>query len=196
MRRLFVDEYLIDLNATQAAIRAGYSAKTASSQGERLLRDPDIKRAIAGRMKAREARTEITQDKVIRELARIGFSDIRKAVKWGNTEVRPLDGDGSVLIPYHGLALISSDEIDDDTAAAIAEVSEGRNGLKVKMHDKKSALLELVKHLGLDLELKRTELELKRLEIEKRRIEVEKLRQGGESNIADILGELIRKLPG
>lgn len=196
MRRLFVDEYLIDLNATQAAIRAGYSAKTAASQGERLLRDPDIKRAIAGRMKAREARTEITQDKVIRELARIGFSDIRKAVKWGNTEVRPLDGDGSVLIPYHGLALISSDEIDDDTAAAIAEVSEGRNGLKVKMHDKKSALLELVKHLGLDLELKRTELELKRLEIEKRRIEVEKLRQGGESNIADILGELIRKLPG
>lgn len=82
-QRRFLDEYLIDLNATQAAIRAGYSAKTASSQGERLLRNVEVQALLTERMKAREKRTEITQDKVLAELAKIGFADIRRALNWG-----------------------------------------------------------------------------------------------------------------
>jgi phage terminase small subunit len=197
-QRRFVDEYLTDLNATQAAIRAGYSPKTAEVIGFENLRKPQIAEAVAERMKAREKRTEITQDRVLRELAKIGFSDIRKAVRWGETEVRMVDADdGEDLVPYHGLALIDSTEVDDDTAAAIAEVSQGRDGLKVKFHDKKGALVEIARHLGMftakghaDLDL-----ELKRLEIEKKKAELEQLRQGGAKDTADLLRQLIDGLP-
>ena len=64
----FVDEYIIDLNATQAAIRAGYSPKTAGSQAFDLLKKPEIQSAVEEAKKAREKRTHITQDWVIREM--------------------------------------------------------------------------------------------------------------------------------
>lgn len=146
----FVEEYLVDLNAAQAAIRAGYSEKTARSIAAENLTKPDIQEAIREGKKARSERTEITADRVLQELAKIGFADIRKAVRWGNTELRVVDGDeDSEPTPYHGLAVIDSSEIDDDTAAAIAEVSEGRDGIKIKMHDKKGALVDIGRHLGM-----------------------------------------------
>ena len=64
----FIEEYLIDLNATQAAIRAGYSEKTACSIGEENLRKPDIKQAIQERMAARSQNTEVTQEWVVKAL--------------------------------------------------------------------------------------------------------------------------------
>lgn len=155
-QRRFVDEYLIDLNATQAAIRAGYSAKTANEQGARLLANVNVQTLLTERMKDREKRTEITQDKVLAELAKIGFADIRKVVQWGNTEIRINasggdDGAGSekMVEVYHGLCLKAADEIDDSTAAAISEVSQGREGLKVKLHDKRAALVDIGRHLGM-----------------------------------------------
>ena len=72
----FVEEYLVDLNATQAAIRAGYPEKTARSIGAENLTKPVIEEAIADALKARRLRTEITQDRVLEELALIGFADI------------------------------------------------------------------------------------------------------------------------
>jgi len=71
----FVKEYIIDLNATQAAIRAKYSKKTANEQASRLLAKVSIQKAIQREKKKREKRTEITQDKVLKELGLIGFSD-------------------------------------------------------------------------------------------------------------------------
>lgn len=71
----FVEEYIKDLNATQAAIRAGYSARTAASQGERLLRDVDVQAALQEAMKQRSERTKITADNVLRELAAMTFYD-------------------------------------------------------------------------------------------------------------------------
>lgn len=198
-QRRFVDEYLIDLNATQAAIRAKYSAKTAASIGEENLRKPEIAEAIHQRMKDREKRTEITQDMVLRELAKIGFSDIRKAVKWGETELRVSEGEEGDLMPYHGLALVGSDQIDDDTAAAISEVSEGREGLKVKFHDKKGALVEIARHLGMFTAKGHAELdlEMKRIQIEKSKAELEQIkRTGGGTDASQLLRDLIEKLPG
>lgn len=64
----FVDEYLIDLNATQAAIRAGYSPKTANEQGARLLANVSVAVAVKEGKKAREERTEVTQDWVVHEM--------------------------------------------------------------------------------------------------------------------------------
>ena len=136
----FVREYLIDLNATQAAIRAGFSARTAEWQGPQLLGKPHVAEAIQEAMQRRQARTEITQDRVLQEVARLAFLDIRKA----------FNADGS-LKPLH--------ELDDDTAAAIAgmdvtEISSGDEGIasalkKIKLSDKKGALELLMRHMGM-----------------------------------------------
>lgn len=140
-QRLFVQEYLVDLNATQAAIRAGYSAKTAEQQGSRLLQHPNVKAAIEEAMAARVKRIEVTANSVVAELARIGFADIR----------RMFSPNGS-LLPIQ--------DLDDDTAAAIASIevvtrkvpggeeAEVEHVAKVKVWDKRAALVDLGKHLG------------------------------------------------
>jgi phage terminase small subunit len=144
----FVDEYLIDLNATQAAIRAGYREKAAYATGAENLRKPLIAAALTEAMKAREARTEITQDRVLDELAKIGFADIRKAVKWGDGIAVTNPESGEIEVS-NGVSLIGSEEIDDATAASISEVSQTAQGIKIKMHDKRAALVDIGRHLGM-----------------------------------------------
>jgi len=80
-RAAFVREYLIDLNATQAAIRAGYSAKSASTIGEALLRKYEIKAAVAAAMKERAGRTEITADRVLERLWMIATADPNELIQ-------------------------------------------------------------------------------------------------------------------
>jgi phage terminase small subunit len=75
----FVDEYLLDLNAAQAAIRAGYSARTAYTVGPRLLRDPRIAAAVSAAQAARSERTGITADRVLGELNRLAFDLAQEA---------------------------------------------------------------------------------------------------------------------
>jgi phage terminase small subunit len=156
----FVDEYLIDLNATQAAIRAGYSAKTAYSIGDENLKKPEIAAAVQKAMDSRAARTGITADRVLAELAKIGFADIRKAIRWySQTNIASVDDDDAEALIEEGavrfavanqVELISSDEIDDATAAAISEIGQTSTGaLKVKLHDKRAALVDIGKHLGM-----------------------------------------------
>lgn len=138
-QRRFCDEYLKDLNATQAAIRSGYSSKTAYSIGEENLRKPDIAKYLKERMIQREKRTEITQDMVLREYARIGFFDPRKLF---DETGRPLP----------------IGQLDDDTAAVIsgmdvATIGNAEQGvgeiLKLKLADKKGALDSIARHLGM-----------------------------------------------
>lgn len=138
----FVAEYLIDLNATQAAIRAGYSKQTADKQGSQLLGKTRVAAAIAGAKAKRNKRTEISQDRVVSELAKLGFYDIRKAVRWGDIPSR--EGEDF----SYPVEMISSDDIDDDTAAAISEVALTAQGVKIKMADKRAALEALLRHMG------------------------------------------------
>lgn len=150
----FVEEYLIDLDPNRAAIAAGYSKTTAASKAYQWVSNskvkPHVMAAIKEAQDERSERTKITQDMVLMELAKIGFSDIRKVVKWGNTELRSTDDESGELVEaYHGLRLVASDEIDDSTAAAISEISEGREGLKVKFHDKRASLVDIGRHLGM-----------------------------------------------
>ena len=138
-QKRFVAEYLIDLNATAAAKRAGYSEKTAYSIGLETLKKPEIQNAIQEAMQKRQQRTEITQDMVIQELAKLGFFDIRKL----------FDKDGKPL---------DISKLDDDTAAALVgldvqDVSDSDGNYvgfikKYKMADKIKALELLGKHLG------------------------------------------------
>jgi phage terminase small subunit len=155
-QRAFVREYLIDLNATQAAIRAGYSEATAKDIGCENLAKPNIKSAIEAAMKIRSERTDITADRVLKELAKIGFSDLRKAVRWDSSlvteEDNPDGGDVAVIkrIVTNQVTLVASDDLDDDTAMAISEISQNAaGGVKIKLHDKRAALVDIGRHLGM-----------------------------------------------
>lgn len=83
----FADEYLIDLNATQAAIRAGYSSNTAAEQASRLLNNVKIRAYIDARMAEHSARTGVNQERIIRELARIAFLDPTQLVNMDSAEI-------------------------------------------------------------------------------------------------------------
>ncbi len=154
-QKRFVDEYLIDLNARQAAIRSGYSERTATGQASRLLTIVNVRKAVDIAMKRRVKRTEITQDRVLEELAKIGFSDIRNAVRWGrdpiDTTSENADPNGLNMYPVH---LIPSEEISDDVAATISEVSLTTAGVKIKTYDKLVALKEIARHQGMIVERK------------------------------------------
>ncbi|WGD29877.1 terminase small subunit [Ancylobacter sp. WKF20] len=135
----FAEEYLVDLNATQAARRAGYSPNTAADIGRQLIRKTPVAVRIQAAMAERSARTEITQDRVLKEVARLAFLDIRKA----------FNADGTMK-PLH--------EMDDDTAAALAgldAIEQREDGAlvgtikKLKLSDKKGALELLMRHMGM-----------------------------------------------
>lgn len=107
-------------------------------------------------MKSRSERTDITADRVLKELAKIGFADIRKAVKWQSAmiteEDNPDGGDIAVIktVVTNTVQMVASDELDDETAAAIAEVSQNATGgVKIKLHDKRAALVDIGRHLGM-----------------------------------------------
>lgn len=136
----FVDEYLIDLNATQAAIRAGYSRRTAGAQGEALLKNPEIAQFVKFEMDERAKRTKVTADRVIEELGKIAFFDIRKAFRPDGTlmSVDEMDADARAVI-------ISLDVTDlhDREGAPTGRIS------KIKLADKLGALTLLMRHMGL-----------------------------------------------
>ena len=136
-QRCFVEEYLVDLNATQAAKRAGYSARSARSMGHQLLRNPGIAAAVAKAQDKRIARTRVSADKVVTELAKVAFGDPRRLLSWGPS----------------GVVLRDSSELTEAEAALVSEVSETRTASggtrKVKLHCKLAALNALGKHLGL-----------------------------------------------
>lgn len=152
-KQLFVDAYLVEPNATKAAIAAGYAEKTARQAGSRLLTDSDIRAALALANEKRAEKAGVSAARVIAELAKIGFADIRKLVRWrSNVTVMGADPDTDepVMNVCNEVVLTDSHQVDDDTAGAIAEISQSKDGaLKVKLHDKLGALEKLGKHLGL-----------------------------------------------
>lgn len=135
-QKRFADEYLIDLNATQAAIRAGYSTKVAKEIGYENLTKPHIREHVDERMKDREKRTEITQDRVLEELAHIAFDDISNYLRYYTDE------QGRVQIEVK-----DSEEVDTRN---ISEISYSKkDGFKFKLYGKDSALVNVGKHLGM-----------------------------------------------
>lgn len=132
----FVDEYLIDLNATQAAIRAGYSVKTANEQGSQNLAKLSIQQAIAEQMAERSKRTGINQDRVVLELAKIALVKMTDIV----------DNQGRIKADASpdDLACIESvkyKESESDTGSSVER--------EVKIASKLKALELLGKHLGM-----------------------------------------------
>jgi len=132
-QRQFVEQYLVDCNAAAAAVRAGYSERSASVTGPRVRALPHVRRAIEAAMEERSRRVGITQDRVVLELARLAFADMRDFVAWdeGGVRLRP------------------SEALTEDQAACVSEIVETPGkGVRVKLHGKTQALAALARHLG------------------------------------------------
>ena len=148
---LFVREYLVDLNATKAAERAGYSRKTAYSQGQRLLQNAAVRDEIQALMNKRATKLEITAERVLAELALIGFANMFDYIAVGE----------------NGAARVDLSKLTREQAAAINELTveefterTGEDGegkpvfenvrrTKFKLSDKRAALVDLGRHLKL-----------------------------------------------
>ncbi|MCD8356269.1 MAG: terminase small subunit [Clostridia bacterium] len=136
-QKRFVEEYLIDLNATQAAIRAGYSPKTAEQEGYKLVQKSSVSEAIAKAKAERSRRTGISQDRVIQELAKVAFVNAADVIN---------PADASVI---RGAA---RDDLACIQAVKVKQMSGDKGDMterEVKLADKLKALELLGKHLGL-----------------------------------------------
>lgn len=133
-QKRFIEEYLIDLNATQAAIRAGYSPDTAKAIGSENLTKPDIRAQIDRAMAERSKRTGVNAERVVQELAKIAFVNAAE-----------------VIDPK--TATVKEDALPEDTAAiqSVKVKTFGEDGLEreIKMAGKLKALELLGKHLGM-----------------------------------------------
>ncbi|ACL77587.1 terminase small subunit [Ruminiclostridium cellulolyticum] len=136
-QEMFIQEYLIDLNATQAAIRAGYSTKTANEIGAENLTKPSIRTRIDEALAERSRRLGISQDRVVNELAKIAFVNPADVMDFDN-------------------ATVSSTAKKDDTAAILSvKVKKSFSDTgetterEVRMNDKVKSLELLGKHLGM-----------------------------------------------
>jgi phage terminase small subunit len=137
----FVAEYLVDLNATQAAIRAGYSAKGADVQGVRLLGIARVQAAVQANTQRRVDKAGLTADRVLEEYRRLAFSDVR--------QLFTRNGD---LIPLHDLSDAAATAIAAyEVVLKNAEAGDGKidRVLKVRLWDKTKALNDLARHFAL-----------------------------------------------
>lgn len=157
-QQIFVDEYLVDFNATRAYKVAYKSCKkdeTARVNGSKLLTNTNIQNYIDERIQDRKERIEVTQDMVIEELRKIAFangSDYSKVVE--KECKRPVyDESGKEIgeepYSYKTVELILTDDLPDDKKAAISNIKETKFGVSVETYDKVKALELLGKHLGI-----------------------------------------------
>ena len=162
--KIFADEYLIDLNATRAYKVAYPRVKNddiAAANASRLLRNAKVAAYISERMQERQKRTEITQDRVIKELAAIAFA---KATDF-------------VQIVRGNVILTDTSELSEKQIKAIAGIKEGKNGIEIKLNDKEKALELLGRHLGMF----KDKLEVTGLEAEQTKLDdlIRQIRGGG-----------------
>lgn len=132
----FVEEYLTDLNATKAAVRAGYCPRRAEAWGKKLLALPHMDAAVGVAKEARSLRVGVSQDRVVEELAAVGFAAMSDLCRW----------DAS------GVSLVESTRLTRGQVAAVAEIVEsgtGKGAVRIKLHAKLKALEMLGRHLGM-----------------------------------------------
>lgn len=126
----FVEEYMIDLDAKNAAIRAGYSARSAKTLGPRLTKMKNVAARIEEEKAKRARRTGITAERVLRELAQLAFFDASKCLGMLNGDMEKME------------------ELERETAS-IAAIKIGKGGIEIRFHDKTRALELLGRHMGI-----------------------------------------------
>lgn len=144
--RRFVEEYLVDLNATQAAIRAKYAPTRAKQTAHKIMQREEVQEAIAAGQAKRSERTEITQDRVLQEFAKIAFADM--------ADFLTFNADGTVTLDWSNLPegatkVIQSIEQDTHTQGKGDDATKEVLRTKFKLHDKLGALRDIGRHLGM-----------------------------------------------
>lgn len=137
-QQLFIHEYLVDMNGTQAAIRAGYSPKTANEQASRLLAHVSIQDALKVVWREKIQRADINADDVLRLITRAAFADIRDFVEWDDSafHVKPSEQiDGQLVSEV-------TEEVRDTPSGSITT-------RKLKLVNKESMIRLLATHFGL-----------------------------------------------
>lgn len=157
-QKRFCDEYLIDFNATRAykvAYKRCKSDLTARTNASKLLTNTNVQEYISEKQKQIEQRTEITQDKVIQELANVAFSngtDFAQIIE-KEYEEKVFDEDGNIIgfkpKKYKCLELTKTEDLTEEQKSAIAGIKQTANGIEIKTNDKVKALELLGKHLGM-----------------------------------------------
>lgn len=156
-QKRFAEEYLIDLNAEAAAIRAGYSPKYARGNAHKLVSNGCISVQIQQKMNERSKRTEITQDMVLRELANIAFCNVADYVRVVEKDMQ-VEIDGKIVpvvdengepVKYKAVEPALTDDLTEEQQKALAVIQKGRDGFMIRTHDKLQALEKLGKHLGM-----------------------------------------------
>lgn len=145
----FADEYLIDLNATQAAIRAGYSPKSAEQQGSRLLSNAKVRAYIDQRMAEHSRRTGINQERIIRELARLALVNPANVVDMLTGEIKPTATEDD-LNAVQSVKVKTIGYTDDGEPLVEREV---------RFHDKNRALELLGKRFGMWLDRQQVDVQ-------------------------------------
>lgn len=134
-QKRFCEEYIIDLNATQAAIRAGYSAKTANEQAGRLLVNVSVQEFIAELKAERSDRLQITADDVLKEFWSIAQDDVKNYLSFKME-------DEKIKVEVKDSATINTKNIQ--------EISLGKDGqFKFKLYARDAALVNVGRHLGM-----------------------------------------------
>lgn len=140
-------------SADAAYVTAGYARNDGNAR--RLKGNEAVAARVQELLDAGAMRAEITVQRVLTELGRIGFADMRKLLKWTGNLPQFSEDDaeetGEVEITAANFVqLFDSEALDDDTAACISEISQTKDGaLKVKLHDKQAALVAIGRHLGM-----------------------------------------------
>jgi phage terminase small subunit len=141
----FAQEIAKGTPCSEAYVSAGYAKNDGNAS--RLKGNDRIRDRVQEILNEACAKVGVTVERVVAELAKIGFGDIRRAVFWGSGIAVP-DGEGGTKIA-NGVGLLNSTEISDDAAAAISEVAQTKEGIRIKFHDKRAALVDLGRHLGM-----------------------------------------------
>lgn len=151
----FAREYVIDFNASAAAMRAGYSQRTAGRIAAELMQDARVQAEIQRLTAAKASRASMEADEVVEQLVNIVRSDISDVMTWGMAEVEDAEGlpvtlpNGDAILRPN-VTVFNSADLPRSITGAIAEVSMTDKGtFKVKMHDKGAAIDKLMRHLGM-----------------------------------------------
>lgn len=149
---IFVDQYLIDLNAKRAAIAAGYSETTARIKAHAWVKPdgtkPEVYKAILAKMTKRAERTEITADRVIQELAKVSFASMRQFIRVdedGQPQIDLTDAPDDAL---DALAEVSTETVLEHQGSGDERTATHVRKTKIKLHDKLKALMALGEHTG------------------------------------------------
>lgn len=138
-QQCFVEEYIVDLNATQAAIRAGYSARSAVVTGARLLANANVAAAVQSLKDERSQRTEVTADRVLKALAAVAFGDVRALFNEDGNMIQPSKLSDEAASMVAGIEIVTSAKGDGEVERVA----------KIKTNDRLRALELIGRHLSM-----------------------------------------------